>query len=415
MKKALILIFAAIFTMAANAKTIHWLTFIDTTDKWYDELGRQRGVGEMDKVGRKILYSKFIHVVNAALAEKGYTSDIQDYWDTSTSPENCKKAVNNLSCDPEDIVVFYYIGHGGRPEKEDINAHPFPQICLAQNSASKYIPLEWIHNTLKSKGARLTITIGMCCNGKDPDMTIKTAPSFHTTVNYGNAFVANAGVQAIQKLFLENTGDLIATSASPGELSWGAVGFEGFGGLDDYTACFIDLFNQKAESGKIEWKSFFNEVGLYVKEVNKKMSRPRTQSPIFHPNISSASQPRQQQREEPDENIEKIEKKDNTQQDERTDDGNNTLSQYFDYIIDKNIPLEKRVALTNELKKIFTSNATIKVLGQDVDQVIDKESVDVFFNRVSTSRILLKVVPVDGKFTSDNRVSEMRVREYYKK
>ena len=73
------------------------------------------------------------------------------------------------------------------------------------------------------------------------------------------------------------------------------------------------------------------------------------------------------------------------------------------------------MALTNELKKIFTSNATIKVLGQDVDQVIDKESVDVFFNRVSTSRILLKVVPVDGKFTSDNRVSEMRIREYYKK
>ena len=79
------------------------------------------------------------------------------------------------------------------------------------------------------------------------------------------------------------------------------------------------------------------------------------------------------------------------------------------------MPLEKRVALANELKKVFTGNATIKVLGQDVDQVIDKETVDVFFNRISTSRILLKVVPVDGKFTSDDRLSEMRVREYYKK
>ena len=412
MKKTLIMILVAIITMTANAKTIHWLTFVDTTDKWYDELGRQRGVGEMDKVGRKVLYSKFINVVNAALAEKGYTSDIQDYWDTSTSPENCKKAVNNLSCAPEDIVVFYYIGHGGRPEKEDVNAHPFPQMFLAQNSDSRLIPLEWVHNTLKSKGARLTITIGMCCNVKDPNMTIKNAPSFHTTVNYGNAFVASTGVHAIQELFLENTGDLIATSASPSESSWGAVGFGDFGGIDDYTACFVDLFNQRAESGKIEWKSFFNEVGLYVKEVNKEMRRPGTQTPIFRPNISSASQPRQQQREEPNE---KVEKKDQTQKDERTDDGNNTLSQYFDYIIDKKVPLGKRVALANELKKAFTGNATIKVLGQDVDQVIDKESVDIFFNRISTSRILLKVVPVDGKFTSDDRLSEMRVREYYKK
>jgi len=412
MKKYFMIILMALSTSAINAKTIHWLTFVDTTDKWYDELGRERGVGEMDKIGRKVLYSKFINVVNSALAEKGYTADIQDYWDSSTSPENCKKAVVNLSCDPEDIIVFYYIGHGGRPQNEDVNAHPFPQMFLAQNSDRRLIPLEWVHNTLKNKGARFTLTIGMCCNVKDPNMSIKTAPSFHTTVNYGNAFVASTGVKAIQELFLETKGDIIATSASPSESSWGAVGFGDFGGIDDYTACFVDLFNQRAESGKIEWKPFFNEVGMYVKEVNKQMRRPGTQTPIYHPNISTATQPQQKQREQPDE---KVEKKEDTKQDESTDDGNNTLSQYLDYVIDRNIPLEKRVALANELKKVFTNNAIIKVLGQDVDQVIDKESIDVFFNRISTSRILLKVVPVDGKFTSDDRLTEMRVREYYRK
>ena len=71
--------------------------------------------------------------------------------------------------------------------------------------------------------------------------------------------------------------------------------------------------------------------------------------------------------------------------------------------------------MSNRLKAIFTSNATIKILGQDVDRVIDKESASVFFQRISTSRLLLKVVPVDGKFTSDNKLSEMRVREYYRK
>ena len=71
--------------------------------------------------------------------------------------------------------------------------------------------------------------------------------------------------------------------------------------------------------------------------------------------------------------------------------------------------------MSNRLKNIFTSNATIKILGQDGNQVIDKEPAEVFFQRISTSRLLLKVVPVDGKFSSDDRLTEMRVREYYKK
>jgi hypothetical protein len=129
--------------------------------------------------------------------------------------------------------------------------------------------------------------------------------------------------------------------------------------------------------------------------------------------IKSDSAPAQRQREQPrDENIKK---KSQTQQDERTDDGNNALEECLDYIIDKSVPLDKRIEMSNRLQALFTSNATIKILGQDVDYVIDKEPADVFFQRISTSRLLLKVVPVDGKFTSDNKLSEMRVREYYRK
>lgn len=404
MKKSVFLCLTVMLIASANAKTIHWITFIDTTDKRVDAQGIDHGVGEMDKNGRKVLYSRFIDVVNAALAEKGYVADKQDYWDTSTSPENCKKAVQNLSVEPDDIIMFYYIGHGGRPEGQDPDRFPYPQMFLAQHSDNRLVPLTWVHDVLKSKGARLTITIGMCCNSETRGMSPKTMPIFN--VNYGNAYVEGNEVTAIQKLFLENKGDLLATSASPRETSAGNY-LNGFGAIDFYTAALVVLFEESAKTGSLQWKPFFNDLAGLVSQINP------NQHPIYSPNITSASEPTQQQRERPRED--EVKKAPQTRQNERTDDRNNTLEQCLDYVIDKNVPLNKRVEMSNRLKSFFTSNATIKILGQDVDQVFDKESADVFFQRISTSRLLLKVVPVDGKFTSDNKLSEMRVREYYRK
>ena len=404
MKKSVFLCLAAMLIASANAKTIHWITFIDTTNKMIDNMGIDHGVGEIDKNGRKVLYAHFIDVVNAALAEKGYVADKQDYWDAQTNPVNCKKAVQNLSVEPDDIIMFYYIGHGGRPEGQDPDKYPYPQMCLAQNSDQGLIPLTWVHDVLKSKGARLTITIGMCCNSESRSMTHKTKPLF--SANYGNAYVEADAVSAIQKLFLESKGDLIATSASPKETSvgwdWGQLGE-----FDLYTGCLVYLFNYMASNRNFDWDTFFNKLGELVPNQYPK------QHPIYTPNVTSASTPSQQQREQPRED--EVKKDPQTRQDERTDDGNNALEECFDYVIDKNVPLNKRVDMSNRLKSIFTSDATIKILGQDVDKVIDKESADVFFRRISTSRLLLKVVPVDGKFTSDNKLSEMRVREYYRK
>lgn len=414
MKKLALIILVTAFSIFAEAKTIHWLTFIDTTDKWTDNMGRVRGVGDMDKVARSVLYSRFVNVVNSALAEKGYTSDVQDYYDTRTSPSSCKTAVTNLKCEPEDIIVFYYIGHGGRPKSDDPQKYPYPQMYLAQDEGKDAVPLDYVHNQLKSKGARLTVTIGMCCNVNDPAIISKHNYSWGITANYNsNAYVANASVEAIQKLFLESKGDLIATSASPTESSYGGLPVEGFGYIDDYTTIFIDIFGQMADNGDLSWTSLFDNVNRNVINVNRELLakgyRDGTQTPFYKPNISSVSAPSAQPREEPKGNVEQP----TNEQDE--EDNSNVICEYFDYVIDRNLDLGKRIEVGEALKSLFTAEAKIKVLGQDSEQVIDKESIDDYFSRVTTAERLLKIIPIDVKVNSANKAVEMRVREYYRK
>jgi len=415
MRKLAFILLASALTVLAEAQTIHWLTFIDTTDKRTDAQGRViGGVGAMDEVGRQLLYSRFVNVVNSALAEKGYKSDVHDYYGTRTTPSSCRSTVTSLKCEPEDIIVFYYIGHGGRPGSDDPQKYPYPQMYLAQHEGSNAVPLDWVHKQLKSKGARLTITIGMCCNVNDPAIVSKHNYSFGLAANYGaSAYVANASVEAIQKLFLGSKGDLIATSASPTESSYGGLNVEGFGGVDDYTAIFIDIFGQMTDNGASQWDILFDNVGRNVVDVNRALMakgyRDGTQTPFYAPNISSASAPAAQPREEPTGSIERP-------TDEQDDEDNsNVVSEYFDYVIDRSLDLGKRIEVGEALKSLFANEAKIKILGQDSEQVIDKESVDDYFSRVTTADRLLKIIPVDVKVNNSNKAVEMKVREYYRK
>lgn len=371
-----------------NAQTIHWLTFIDTTD---DQ------VGVLDVNGRKVLYSRFINVINAALAEKGIQSDVQDYYGTWTSPENCKRAIESLKCQPNDIIVFYYIGHGGRPVTDNDNEHPFPQMWMAQDNERKMIPLEWVHNTLKGKGARLTASIGMCCNVKQR-LSIKRTPTF--SVSYGNVYLDQTQLRSIQNMFLNYQGDLILSSASPGQSSYG--GSTPLGDMDLFTALLVTKFEEAATEGTLTWNSLFNSVKARVTA-----ETDGRQTPIFLSSITSnlgektQAQPKDKPKEAP----------------LNLNDARATgslLMQVFDFIIDTQQSLDDRIVMAEKLKSIFSKEAQIKIVGQDGKTVVDKEDVGSFLMRLTTSRILLKVYPMAYKYTTES-ITMLEVQEYYKK
>lgn len=394
MKKLLLLLIICSIATTFKAQTIHWMTFIDTDDV---------DVGKLDVRGREVLYSKFINVINAALNEKGVQSDVQDYYGNRLTPENCKRAVQSLTCQPEDIVVFYYIGHGGRPITDSDEDHPYPQMWMGQKDERKMIPLEWVHNTLKSKNARLTVTIGMCCNVKQ-GLTIKRAPAFG--VNYGGAYLSDIQLRSIQQMFLGHQGDFILSSATPGQSSVGAS--TPLGDMDLFTAVLALEFENASKQGNLAWNSLFTQVKGVVNQVTG-----GSQTPIFTPNVEALSSSSITGR-----NREVSSRRQQPQKGQldisNPNEVGNRLMQCIDFMIDINQPLEERRKVSDMLREIFSSDAIIKIEGQDGKQVIDKEKIDVFLTRLSSSRIILKIVPSSYKY-ANHVITELRIKEYYKK
>lgn len=390
MIRKLIILVMAIMPFMAYAQTIHWLTFIDTTDP---------NVGKIDVNGREVLYNHLINVVNSALAEKGYKTNIQDIYGNTLTPQKCKEIVGTLNCAPNDIVVFYYIGHGTHGT---VGGDVWPMMWMAQDDPNKLMPLKWVHDQLKSKGARLTATIGMCCNVYQ-GINRTTTPTF--AVNYGNTFLTDTEKNAIQKMFLENKGDFLLSSASPGQSSIGMN--TPLGPMDLFTCVLVKNFEDSASEGSLEWNTLFNDVKAVVNEVTEGQ-----QTPIFVANLSKASAtPAPKPSPAP---VVVTPPAPTPASASINQDWMNRVGVALDNLIDVRQSESARIAQASELGKIFISNAVVKVMGQDGNIVVDKSSADDFIGRLATSRILLKVTPVNV-VVNGNKISELKVKEIYKK
>lgn len=395
MKKLLLAILLTI-GFVSNAQTIHWLTFIDTTDK---------DVGQCDVTGRKILYDHFVNIINSALAEKGYKSNIQDIYGSALSPEKCRQLVQQLQCGENDIVMFYYIGHGthGVSGNGDL---PLMLLGVDGDQYNRFVPLAWVHKQLKQKNPRLLATIGMCCNA------IQQFPrgiDASYSPNYGNTYLTNQQKKAVQKMFLETKGDIVVASASPGQLS--SARNTPFGVMDIFTAALVVNFEAYMAEGELAWIPLFNAVRQVINQISG-----GEQTPFFKHNLTACSAPSPVTRTRP------VEVKPTTQNvstSESTSNADglqmlNDLAQSFDFLISTQQPEEKRISYEQSLNRIFASDAVVRVMSQDGNYVVDRSSAKDFLGRLATSRILLKVIPISVT-VKDGKITSLKVKETYNK
>lgn len=407
MRKLFFCLLISLFTLSAQANTIHWFTFVDTTDP---------NVGAFDVTGRELLYTQWINKINAALSGAGYTSKIYDNYGSLTSPENCKQLINDFSCGENDIVVFYYIGHGARAYND---RSKYPQMCLAQEDEKKCVPLVWVHETLKQNSPRLLITIGMCCNSYAPELSAKESIAFNK--NYGTASYSSNEVEAIRKMFLENKGDIIMSSSSASQPSW-AFFIPNLGKtMDIFTFGLVANYaHYVKETSSPSWHTLLGRVATDVN--NFALYNGRQQMPQYDIDVTKVSRPTKEVRKET--TIPEVKPQNETKSKEivsqpevreeaPSNDMAQALTEVFDNLIDDSVSFSDKVRRANILKSKISDNAVVRMIAEDDQLVIDKMSLHDYIDIVSTSKRYYKISVISTD-VNDNKITSIRVREYVK-
>ncbi len=185
------------------------------------------------------------------------------------SKKNVETAIANLKPSPDDIVVFYYSGHGFRiPE----NPRRFPNLKLKnfpterknfkdsiawlnksrQDNITYSLNLEDIYDSLKAKGARFTLVLSDCCND---DIFGTNATGSRPGKSRGSN--VDWSENNIRNLFLNKTPmSILATAAQSGQRATSKNSFGGF--FSFYFKTAMENYSSKLKNN-VSWDQIFQD------------------------------------------------------------------------------------------------------------------------------------------------------------
>ncbi len=171
------------------------------------------------------------------------------------SKVNVDKAINALRPGPNDIVVFYYSGHGFSDSRD---GYHFPYMDLRDKSFQPFggqytINMEAVYQKIRAKGARLNLVLSDCCNN-DPRQTNNVSSEAPSTRTSSIGWDKN---KCLALFMNQKRMSILMTAAQKGELSAGNAHDGGF-----FTFNFreslekqIGLFDKSKE---VSWNSILN-------------------------------------------------------------------------------------------------------------------------------------------------------------
>lgn len=259
-KLAYLLVMIVTCATIGNAKTIHAVAFCNTNDA---KIG-QAAVVSHDMFNNEL--SNLAYLLN-------YEYDFVDFVGNECSKENLERKISSITSTPEDIIVFYYFGHGTRAEGQ---TSPFPQMCLKYEiyDQDKFMPVQYVINRLEKQPAHLKLIVSMCCNnvvgGVSPKNTMCEA--------MGPTSLDRKNIENYKKLFNDFTGTLAITGSEPGQYSWCN---SQYGGIFDvvFWAAMEAVGNNQLPA---DWNSIFTAVqGETDKLAYRSTNPPTHQKPYF--------------------------------------------------------------------------------------------------------------------------------------
>jgi hypothetical protein len=154
----------------------------------------------------------------------GLKLDIKTIFGDDYNKKNVQDAVAALQPSQKDIVIFYYSGHGF--SKNDNYLYPYLELRSKsfQSLDDNSLNIEDIYNSLKQKGAKVTLVFSDCCNTLP-----ETAPAISGEVALTRSSSLGWNLNNCFQLFLPSAPvSILMTAAAKGEMSAGNNNYGGF-------------------------------------------------------------------------------------------------------------------------------------------------------------------------------------------
>ncbi len=247
-----------------QAQTLHALLVIDTND---EELrpGPTRSLDKLSRQLKAIAHHTGLNVHKIILKGHQFTKF------------RLTQAIQQLKVGQDDIVFFYFVGHGFRYKNQ---RDQYPMLMVGRNGFDRPqhagMPLREVSQQLRNKRGRLTIVIGECCNTK---IGVHAPVDRNFKPNYMSVF--NPRPDNYRKLFKDARGSLLMTSSKPHRPSWmtptGGYFLEGL----------LNTFNKIVSENNltnVRWDTLVNRVQDNAQKYAQ--SRGNTQTPIKNCNVT---------------------------------------------------------------------------------------------------------------------------------
>lgn len=358
---------------AENVK-IHSVVFCNTNDK---------NIGESCRNDQE-RFAEELGVIETAI---GCEEDWQVFIGNDCNKPNLERAISNINCGKNDVVVFYYSGHGVHAEADPADGW-LPQMCLNYQSydQDKFVPVTYVREKLASKGARLTIILTDCCNNEASWVTVKALSSQQKDApNVGDIDVAR-----LKKLFYESRGTVIATSSKRGQVSYGPKE----GGC--FSMAFWDeIYRIEQGKGDADWNSVIKATAKRTLQYTD-----NKQEPVYKVNVDI-------------ENGGVIEDEPNNNNVVVISASENALGEAFKQIVNRSHSRTERLDMIGGIvDELFESKALVQMVGRDLKTNIGRPAdISEYLEELALSKTVKGINIVRTQKNSSGKFSQIVISE----
>lgn len=183
---------------AADATTLHTILIGDTLDQNIGHTA-ELDIHKMRREMQDVAYYTEMELSETLIVGSDVNNTIID-------------RVDSLQVEPDDVVFIYYSGHGYRTESERNNQWPNFYLSTENQGINQYDLTERI----MEKNPRLLISLADACNNRIPDRWAPSLLKRRAMIIFDEETLK----RNYCTLFLESSGTIVISGASPGYFSY---------------------------------------------------------------------------------------------------------------------------------------------------------------------------------------------------